>query len=246
MKGFTLVELSIVMIIIGLLIGGVLKGQQLIENSRVNSLISAITAVKTANNTFADSYKAIPGDITTPEGKIPGCNTATFCVSGNGNLKIGTYSGTEALGDKLLQDSETVQFWKHLALADLIGGIVPGADPASPEWGKTHPSMALGGGLEMFYNPGVLPGDRRPGHFLRYSNQGMNPDSGVRDTAGLAAVTPRMAENIDKKMDDGAPLSGEVTVWDYGDFGCDNLADGSNGFDASITVKSCVMFFRVQ
>ncbi|PZP54045.1 MAG: hypothetical protein DI586_10380 [Micavibrio aeruginosavorus] len=242
-SGFTLVELSIVMIIIGLLIGGILKGQELIENSRINNLVSTVTSVKTAQNTFLDSYKDLPGDITSPEGKVAGCDAAKFCVSGNGNLKLGDYSGTEALGDKFFGITETVQYWKHLALADLIGGIVPGANPASPEWGVTHPALALGGGLEIFYNPRTLPGDSRPGHFLRYSNQGLS--ASLRDTAGQAAVTPRMAERIDRKMDDGQPLSGAVTVWDYGDFGCDNRADGSNGFDASISVKSCVMFFRM-
>ena len=64
--GFTLVELAIVMIIIGLLIAGVLKGQELIGNARVTSTVAQIKAIDAATSTFKDTYAALPGDMTTP------------------------------------------------------------------------------------------------------------------------------------------------------------------------------------
>ena len=64
--GFTLVELAIVMIIIGLLIAGVLKGQELIANARVTSTVAQIKAIDAATSTFKDTYQALPGILRTP------------------------------------------------------------------------------------------------------------------------------------------------------------------------------------
>jgi prepilin-type N-terminal cleavage/methylation domain-containing protein len=68
--GFTLVELAIVMIIIGLLIAGVLKGQALIQNAQVTATVAQTKAIEATTTTFRDTYNALPGDITTPQ---PSC-----------------------------------------------------------------------------------------------------------------------------------------------------------------------------
>jgi len=61
-KGFTLIEIAIVLVIIGLLIGGVLKGQQLIENSKVKNAANDMNGVIAAYNGYLDQYKRLPGD----------------------------------------------------------------------------------------------------------------------------------------------------------------------------------------
>ena len=73
-QGFTLVELAIVMIIIGLLIGGVLKGQQLIENAKVTATISQIKGFQAALNSFRDTYSAMPGDMRNATTRLSGCD----------------------------------------------------------------------------------------------------------------------------------------------------------------------------
>src|ERR1700722_1138400 len=85
-KGFTLVELAIVLTIIGLLIGGILKGQQLITNARVTAQISQIKSVEAAATTFNDTYAGLPGDLATASVRLPatGCGGAV-CFSGNGD-----------------------------------------------------------------------------------------------------------------------------------------------------------------
>ena len=86
--GFTLVELAIVMIIIGLLIAGVLKGQELIANARVTSTVAQIKAIDAATSTFKDTYDSLPGDMTAPTTRLPNCLAApcvTFCALGTVN-----------------------------------------------------------------------------------------------------------------------------------------------------------------
>ncbi len=72
-RGFTLVELAIVMIIIGLLIGGVLKGQELISNAQVSASAAQVKATEAGISTFQDAYGAIPGDMVSPATRIPNC-----------------------------------------------------------------------------------------------------------------------------------------------------------------------------
>ena len=60
--GFTLIELAIVLVVIGLLLGGVLKGQELIESARARNIISQLDSIKAAYYAFQDKYRAAPGD----------------------------------------------------------------------------------------------------------------------------------------------------------------------------------------
>ncbi len=80
--GFTLVELAIVMIIIGLLIAGVLKGQALITNAKVTAQVAQFKAVDAATSTFKDMYSALPGDIALATTRLPNC---AACTNGDGN-----------------------------------------------------------------------------------------------------------------------------------------------------------------
>ncbi|MBV2234391.1 MAG: prepilin-type N-terminal cleavage/methylation domain-containing protein, partial [Sterolibacterium sp.] len=61
-SGFTLVEIAIVLVIIGLLLGGVLKGQEMVENSRVKNAINEMNGVAAAYNSYLDRYRRLPGD----------------------------------------------------------------------------------------------------------------------------------------------------------------------------------------
>src|ERR1700732_4041122 len=85
--GFTLVELAIVMIIIGLLIAGVLKGQALINNARVTSTVAQNKAIDAAISTFRDTYASLPGDLVNPAARLPNCLAApcVAAVAGNGD-----------------------------------------------------------------------------------------------------------------------------------------------------------------
>src|ERR1700722_13648053 len=87
-KGFTLVELAIVLTIIGLLIGGILKGQQLITNARVTAQMAQIQGIEAATTTFNDTYQGLPGDLSTALTRVPNCVTLG-CTNGDGNGIVG-------------------------------------------------------------------------------------------------------------------------------------------------------------
>src|SRR5215831_4773158 len=90
-RGFTLIEIAIVLVIIGLLLGGVLKGQELITGARVRNLISQQDGIKAAFFGFQDRYRALPGDYPAASTNIAGVN---IVGNGNGRIDAGPPGGT--------------------------------------------------------------------------------------------------------------------------------------------------------
>ena len=122
-SGFTLVEIAIVLVIIGLLLGGVLKGQELINSAKIKNLVADMNGISTAVYAYQDRFKALPGD----DG-IAATRWAT-AVAGNANATLEGAFNSSAAGD------ESRKFWQHLRLAGFIGG-----DPDT-----TQPINAVGG-----------------------------------------------------------------------------------------------------
>ncbi|MGZ9097191.1 MAG: type II secretion system protein [Micavibrio sp.] len=230
--GFTLVELAVVMIIIGLLIGGVLKGQELINNAQITSTVAQIKAMDAAVSTFDDMYSALPGDMLAPVDRLPSCDATGGCSTpGNGNRTLSnTLVGAPA--------GEGLTFFVHLAAADLLTGINPAGGTV---WGGIFPESNINGGFHAGSSAGALAdfltpvGANLPARGLYLA---------ITDTAGAAPVvtlTPNQAFRIDNKIDDSSPDSGSVRG--YG-ANCDGTTTAV--YDESNPAQVCGVYVRIQ
>ena len=246
-KGFTLVELAVVMIVIGLLIGGVLVSINLVEQARVNAVISNVNGTDAAINTFYDKYRAKPGDSLRARSQIPGCDASNFCVNGDGNQFVasdGTDNHTAASNIVYSAfGSESIQFWKHLALSDIMSGIDPSANPADLAWGKTHPSSPFGGGFEFYYDALMRISGNGAGsgasHVMRMSADSLSPGR------AYGVINNVIAAQIDTKMDDGDPNAG-VVIADYGSLNneCKTTDTDGGHYNSNDPSGLCILYFR--
>lgn len=122
-KGFTLVEMAIVLVIIGLLLGGVLKGQELIESSRIKNAANDINGVIAAYNGYVDRFRAVPGDDgpTATLTARSGANGAWSAAVG-ADAAAGGQNGQLADASPFATTGENFQFWVHTRAAGFIAG----------------------------------------------------------------------------------------------------------------------------
>ena len=129
-SGFTLIELAIVLVIIGLLLGGVLKGQELINSAKVKNMASDFKNTQVYIYGYQDKYRALPGDDANAVTHIAGTK-ATTGTQGNGVI--------EGAWNSVTMTDEAALFWQHVRLA----GLAPG--PTSTADGNYFPTNADGG-----------------------------------------------------------------------------------------------------
>ncbi len=221
-KGFTLVELAIVLVIIGLLVGGVLAGQELIRVAKVNSQISQIDKFNISANTFRTKYNCTPGDCKKAEafglgvGAGPGKN-------GNGDQLVAYASGVAApcfyfqYGTASWNSPysyESYDFWYHLQQAELIDGSYAGytnqtSFNASGVAQAAAPSTKIA--EDGYIMPTVFTCDLLGAGYTKSNKNGFwlfgVSNSSNYPTTAILSILARM---LDSKIDDGLRKTGFV------------------------------------
>lgn len=181
--GFTLVEIAIVLVIIGLLLGGVLKGQELINSAKVKNLINDFRAISTFVYQYQDRFRALPGDDAVADNHVGGTNATTPATGRTAGRIDGNWNSST-------QTDESYLFWQHVRLANLATGTT---DATS---GDYIPRNAEGGPIGI---TGVSPFTGTPtwqGNFYVCSG----------------SIQGRFARQIDTTMDDGNTQTGAIRV----------------------------------
>jgi len=181
-KGFTLVEIAIVLVIIGLLLGGVLKGQELINSAKVKNFATDFRNIPLFIYGYQDKYKALPGDDTAANTHVTGTNATTPSSSQGNGVINGAWNTTT-------QTDESYLFWQHVRLA----GLAPG--PTTAGAADYIPKNADGGII------GITSGTTTPITGLRGTY--------IVCSQGILG---KFAKQLDTTMDDGNTATGSMQV----------------------------------
>ena len=231
MRGFSLVELSIVLVILGLLTGGILAGQNLIRASELRAVTTEFDRYLAATHTFRDKYFALPGDMRNATdfwGEFgdagPGsCNdtpgTGTETCNGNSDGEVSKNSST-------VDSHEMFQFWKQLANAGLVEGsytgvgaaIITGIHGACDPDGTNCPRSKLG---QATWQPQYFSGVGSVNFFPSKAGTSLTLGKRFISSGGStnnrgAVISTEEAWNIDTKKDDGKPGTGSVITYRNG------------------------------
>lgn len=260
---FSLVELSIVLVILGLLVGGILAGQSLIRASELRSVNTDITKYTTATFAFKDKYFALPGDMANATafwgiaGGTTGDADDTTCQS-TASTDAKTCNGN---GDGQLQTYEPYRYWQQLSNAGLIGGIFSGVGSGGYRCynsGSNCPAMRIPAAkvAAIYTGQDTTDGYRLASPYANYFLIGNTRlSSGSSNDGPLGAIlTTQEMWNIDTKMDDGLPNAGTLRTYfkkgstapwaqDVNNCSSANLADSP--YDLSREGFSCAMRYQL-
>lgn len=221
-SGFTLIELSIVLVIIGMIVGGVLTGQDLINAAAIRAQVSQIEKYNTSTRTFQNKYGCIPGDCANAatfgfgvRGQYAGEGDGNGIIEGNRTNAVGNNVGIyEGAG-------ETAMFWNDLGAAGLVDGSFTAATSnnppvimitasSSPSLSNYFPQAKIGNGNYVYvYSGGAEGPPWKPSGINYFALSGIS-FVGTYSVSATLNLSVMQAYNIDKKVDDGFPLTGKI------------------------------------
>lgn len=222
--GFSLLEIAVVMLIIGLIIGSVFVGRYMIRAAEIRSIMKEADAYVTAVNTFKIKYNALPGDMLDATNyfgqKLDCSDRAETSLTCNGNSDGRIYGGVSGVTTV----NESFLLWQHLANAGLISGAYNGVEgllgPLHVEPGINTPitriSDAAWSSLYQNFSDGITISTEHwfmnYGNFLTLGRYDPNLDPGNDHWNHIPSTTPAEAWGIDQKVDDGKPGAGKFVA----------------------------------
>ena len=213
-NAFSLVELSIVLIIIGLLVAGVSSGAKLIEQAKINKVITELKDYQSSVLTYQLTYDKLPGDMDDAESFFG----ASATDNGDNDGKIETAAAVT---------SESLLAWEHMALSGVIGGSFTQVSTGVHTAGSTGPNTAL---ANTCYAPYYWTTTAKNGIMV-------GTDAGTVNCIGTTALKPQTVYKIDKKIDDGIGNKGDIYAYS-------NAACQSSGtYDLDATAAGCYFHF---
>ena len=185
-SGFTLVEIAIVLVIIGLLLGGILKGQELINSAKAKSFAQDFRTIQTALYGYQDRYKALPGDHASVLTNVANSTPSTTGPVGNGQIN--------GLWDSVSAGDESCVFWQHLRLAGFLSGATVVDCSAGADYLQKNADggrIGISSTIQM-----TLPLPAMTGSFNICSS----------------SISGKLAKQLDSQLDDGNTQTGSLRV----------------------------------
>ncbi len=255
--GFSLVELSIVLVILGLLVGGVLTGQSLIRAAELRSVTTEFSKYQAAGNTFRDKYFQLPGDMTnatdfwgaahaTPATCLTTAGTGTQTCNGDGDGLVESAAAANQYGERFT-------LWQHLANAGLVEGSYTGR--SGPLNGADFipttntPKSKLSNGTWSVFTLGVITANANVYDMDYGGVYLLGAKNATIGSANDPILKPEEAWNIDTKMDDGKPARGKVIAryWNNlcaaADDGTHESTDLNASYRLSDSSIQCALYF---
>lgn len=202
---FTLIELSIVLVILGLIVGGIIGGQAMVASAKLQQQVKQFSGFLTSYNAFKMQYDAIPGDMRDATDYWPSGTT-----SGNGDGFIQKGGGSPLYcQDANSFGGENREFFKQLELADLITKRSTSSYPTAIDETKGMVACSREGIWQQQWNGHTVSASAMLA--LTIGDPKNTTAWGLKDDLGI--FLPRQAHSIDEKMDDGEPKEGVIVSW---------------------------------
>lgn len=216
--GFTLIELAIVLVIIGLLLGGVLKGQELINSAKVKNMAADFKNTQVYIYGYQDRFRAVPGDDANAATHVTGATAAATPLGGIGNGLI------QGAWNSITTTDESFLFWQHVRLAGLAAG--PTVFSNAAELALYQPSNADGGRIGV------------------QSVSGLTEITGMTGAYAICSggILGRFARQLDTTLDDGETSTGSVRAVVQGTPGAGVASNTIVGAQESVPYVVCMAF----
>jgi prepilin-type N-terminal cleavage/methylation domain-containing protein len=211
-SGFTLVELSIVLVIIGLIVGGVVGGQSLVASAKSQKIIKEIREIQVGWNAFQLQYDALPGDFSEATDYWP-VASHSWMSNGDGDGKLGWVG-----------NSEPIVAFEHMIVAELLQGHVGELSFLATNENRYGSSVVDGSNYLIEYRA-----DEGANRLYLY----------VRTAQNDPILTPAQMKKIDKALDDGQPRRGKMRAYSGGETGAPLCYDTATSYNLDEGLKAC-------